>query len=78
MGHADGVEPAFFQNPTPPLHCILIFTATKDTVVMVDAAAPEKYWLVINSQSGFGAPGEIPDPVENRLLIRIGSHQNAV
>ena len=45
---------------------------------MVDAAAPEKYWLVINSQSGFGAPGEIPDPVENRLLIRIGSHQNAV
>ena len=53
MGHADGCEPAFFQNPNPPLLCILIFAGTKDTVVMVDAAAPEKYRLVINSQSGF-------------------------
>ena len=70
MGHADGVEPAFFQNPNPPLLCILIFTGTKDTVVMVDAAALHRAGLTVQQQTGLTAYLNCADA--NALLCRVG------
>ena len=71
MCHTDRIVAVFLQNPNPPFFRIRIFTGTKNTMIMVDAAALQKDTLSIDSQSVLRIPFQFSNSEGNDLFIRI-------
>ena len=78
MGNADGIEPIFLQYPNPPRLRVRVLTGTKNTVVVVDTAAPEQNLPTIDSQTGFRAPQEFPNTEAENAFIGIRFHKNSI
>ena len=71
VGHPYGVEPVLLQDPDPAVLAVPVFVGADDSVIMVDASAPQQDALSVDQQSFPAVPPQSADPEPDTSLITL-------